>query len=215
MFAVSRVRCRSRAIWIQIFSGSSVAASVCEAWEQLGCEPVAHRATATEECKSLLLRRHRLLPIEHQLPSAGGIRLPDLEKIAGLGRLRSRVGIFPVVVGKVSAAAHVVFHYLHRQPGLLRAEQFYRGLFSDGRKRAVAIKSNFIAAKLPECFGEIESRRDDERILSLLQRFQRPLAAILRYHELQGRFYVRLGILNAAIKRNLPGAVLFFLPEGT
>src|SRR2546423_296787 len=132
MFAMSRMRCGSGANWIQkfLFPRRDVLPHFDFFLEKMG---------HTEACPSELLFRQQLLPIENQLPRAGPVRLPDLEKMTGLSCLRPRIGTRAVAVGEIGAAAHVCFHHLHGYPGLLRSEEFGPVLFSDRGKRAVPI----------------------------------------------------------------------------
>ena len=157
--------------------------------------------------------RQRLLPIEDEFPLAGRVGLPDLEKMAGRGGLRSRVGTRAVAVGQVRAAAHIGFHDFHRDAGLPGPEQFDAVLFADRRKRPVAIKPHRITSELAKRFREIELCRSDERFLRFFQRLRRSFRGTLWRHELQRRFHVRTDVLNPTIERDFPGTVFLFFPD--
>src|SRR5205814_9577081 len=93
----------------------------------------------TETAVLLLRQRQQFLPIEHELPGAIRVGLPDVDEMSGLSRLRPRIGATAVAVGEIAAAAHIGLDDFYYDAGLLRTEQFYPVLFPHGLKRAVAI----------------------------------------------------------------------------
>src|ERR1041385_785813 len=105
-----------------------------------------------------------LLPIEHQLPRALGVCLPDLEEMPGAA-FAARVGIFAVPTREIAAAAHVAGNDFERHPSLFGPEQLCARISSDGGKRAIAIKPDIIAAKVSKRFCEIEFRESKESAL--------------------------------------------------